>query len=104
MSSEQHPMKCEVEVDQAFIGGQEDSEHRGRGAETKTQVVIALQKSSKFGVKREYVRVIENGSTSELMAIFEKHISPEAKVLTDKCKGYGPITKSYNIVQEKSSP
>jgi len=66
--------------------------------------VIALQKSSKFGVKREYVRVIENGSTSELMAIFEKHISPEAKVLTDKCKGYGPITKSYNIVQEKSSP
>ena len=27
-SSEQHPMNGEAEVDEAFIGGQEDSQHR----------------------------------------------------------------------------
>ena len=103
-SSEQHPMKGEVEVDEAFIGGQEDSQHRSRGAESKTLVVVAVEKNGKFGVKRVYARVIENGSTSELMTIFDKHISPDAKVLTDKWKAYGPISKIYNIVQQKSEP
>jgi transposase-like protein len=103
-SSEQYPMEGEVEVDEAFIGGQEESENRGRGAESKTQIVLAVEKTGLFGIKRVYARVIENGSTSELMTIFEKHISKTAKVLTDKWKGYLPIMNSYNIVQEKSLP
>lgn len=103
-SSEQHPMIGEVEVDEAFIGGQEDSENRGRGAQSKTQIVMAVEKTGKFGVKRVYARVVENGSTSELKTIFEKHISKAAKVLTDKWSSYGPIAKEYQIKQEKSDP
>ena len=103
-SSEQYPIEGEVEVDEAFIGGQEESENRGRGAESKNQIVLEVEKTGLFGIKRVYARVIENGSTSELMTIFENHISKKAKVLTDKWKGYSPITKSSNLIQDKSKP
>ena len=36
------------------------------------------------------------------MKIFEKHISSEANVKTDKWTGYSPIKKLWNIEQEKS--
>ena len=87
--SEQHLTKGEVEVDEAFIGGQEDSPDRGRGAESKTQVVIVVEKNCKSGVKQVLAGVIGNGSKSELKTIFDKHISPGVKVLTDKWKYYG---------------
>ena len=103
-SSEQYPMKGEVEVDEAFVGGQEDGDHRGRGAESKTQIVVAVEKTGKFGVKRVYAKVVEDGSTSELRTIFDKHICKTAKVLTDKWSSYGPIAKEYQIEQEKSDP
>ena len=37
------------------------------------------------------------------MPIFEQHISKSAKVVTDKWKGYSPLTKEYNIEQIPSA-
>jgi hypothetical protein len=31
--------------------------------------------------------------------MFEKHIAITAKVTTDKCKGYNPIAKDYDLTQ-----
>ena len=103
-SSENYPMKGDVEVDEAFIGQQEDGENRGRGAETKSQIVVAIEKSGNHGVKRMYVLKIENASAEQLKTVFDKHIDSKANVLTDKWKGYNPIAKLYNITQEKSEP
>jgi transposase-like protein len=103
-SSEEHPLTGDVEVDEAFIGGAEDSEHRGRGAETKSLIAVAVEKSGLHGIKRVYAVKIDNASSDELKKMFEKHISPIANVLTDKWSGYLPIKKTYRIEQEKSSP
>lgn len=102
-SSGDYPMLGQIEVDEAFIGQKEEN-NIGRGAEEKAQIVVAVEKSGVFGVKRMYVQMIENASSKELMKIFESHISKNATVLTDKWRGYSPITQLYNITQEKSQP
>ncbi len=102
-SSQKHPMVGQIEVDEAFIGQKEEGKI-GRGAEDKAQIVVAVEKNGLTGVKRMYVKMIENASASELKEIFEKHISQDAKVLTDKWKGYTPLAELYNITQEKSQP
>ena len=102
-SSENHPMTGQIEVDEAFIGQKEEGQI-GRGAENKAQIVVAVEKHGASGIKRMYVKVIENASAAELKTIFDKHISSEAKVLTDKWKGYSPLTELYHIEQEKSKP
>lgn len=101
-SSENYPMKGQVEVDEAFIGQQEEA--KGRGAEHKSQIAVAVEKQGASGIKRVYVRKIINASSKELKTIFDKHISPSAQVLTDKWKGYSPLTELFNITQEKSEP
>jgi len=102
-SSGEHPLEGQVEVDEAFIG-QEEPNAIGRGTENKAQVVVAVEKHGGKGIKRVYARTIENASTSELKKLFDKHISTNAQVLTDKWRGYSPLTELFNIVQEKSEP
>ncbi len=54
-------------------------------------------------VKRMYAMRIEDFSASSLQYIFANHISREAKVITDKWRGYRPIAKVYNITQIESN-
>ena len=46
---------------------------------------------------------IEDFSAQSLQYIFINHISREAKVTTDKWRGYRPIAKAYNITQIESN-
>lgn len=101
-SSLLHPLTGKVEVDETLIGAKAPGK-RGRGAEKKTLVVIAIEKSKgEQGIKRAYAEVITNASSEELEKMFEKHISQEAQVKTDKWRGYLPIMESWNIEMEKS--
>ena len=102
-SSEQYPLSGQVEVDEAFIGGKEEGKI-GRGAEKKTQIVIAIEKYGDKGLKRMYAKVIKDASSQELQGIFDKHISKVATILTDKWRGYSQIAEKFNIRQEKSEP
>lgn len=102
-SSEKYPLTGEVEVDEAFIG-QEEEGKQGRGAENKSQIVVAVEKHGGLGVKRMYARVIENASAKELKEIFHKHIAQDAKVMSDKWSGYLPLKNEYDVEQEKSQP
>jgi hypothetical protein len=103
-SSERYPLQGEVEVDEAFIGGQEDAEHKGRGAESKSQIAIAVEKSGAYGIKRVYALKIKDASSSELKKLFSVHIGKQAKVKTDKWSGYLPLKQDFSIEQEKSQP
>ncbi len=49
-----------------------------------------------------YAMRIEDFSARSLQYIFINNISREAKVTTDKWKGYRPIAKAYDIVQIES--
>lgn len=102
-SSEKYPLNGCVEVDEAFIGEQETGVI-GRGAVKKSQIVVAIEKNGGKGIKRMYVKKIENASSEQLKPFFEKHISTDAKVMTDKWAGYFPLKKEFQIDQQKSKP
>lgn len=101
-SSLNYPLKGKVVVDEFYVGGKEEG-HQGRGAEAKQKVVIAIETTSnEEGIKRAYAMHIESASSEELKKIFEKHISKEAEIKTDKWTGYSPLKQEWNIEQEKS--
>ena len=65
---------------------------------------MAVEKYGSIGLKRMYAVVIKNASTNELKKIFDKHISKQAYILTDKWRSYNRLSDQFNITQEKSEP
>jgi hypothetical protein len=90
-SSQKYPIGGEVHVDEFLIGGPEENK-RGRSKGEKRLVVLALEKLPD-GVGRAYAQVIENASAKEFKKFFHKHISKDAKIITDKWRGYTPLKK-----------
>jgi len=102
-SSENFPMDGNVEVDEFVVGGKENGKV-GRSYNTKKKkAVCAVEYTDSGKVKRMYAIRIDNYSSKELSIIFDKHISTNAKVSTDKWKGYRPLQKTYNIDQIESN-
>jgi len=102
-SSQQQPMEGDVHVDEFVYGGKENLK-QGRSYDTKKKkLVVAVELSDKGKVKRVYFNKLEDYSSKSLQVIFDNHISPQAKVKTDKWSGYKPISKTYNITQELSN-
>lgn len=101
-SSEQQPMDGEVHVDEFVFGGKENLK-QGRSRDTKKKkLVVAVELTEKGGVKRVYFNQLKDYSSKSLRVIFDKHISKQAKVKTDKWVGYKPISEDYSIIQELS--
>lgn len=102
-SSGNNPMDGEVHVDEFVLGGR-DSGKTGRSYDgKKKKAVTAVQLTKDGKVKRMYAMKIENFSAQSLQYIFVNHISREAKVTTDKWRGYRPIAKAFNITQIESN-
>ena len=101
-SSQKYPLTGEVHVDEFFIGGPEKNQ-RGRGAEKKRLVVVAVEKVG-GGVGRAYGEVIENASSKVLAPFFKSYIAINSMIITDKWNGYKPLLKDYlNMKQIPSS-
>jgi hypothetical protein len=101
-SSENHPMDGEVHVDEFVLGGREkDKIGRSYNAKKK-KAITAIELTKEGKVKRMYAMRIEDFSARSLQYMFVNHISRDAKVITDKWRGYRPIAKAYNIEQIES--
>lgn len=102
-SSGNNPMGGNVHVDEFVLGGR-DKGKTGRSYDSKKKKVVTAVQLTKDGkVKRMYAMKIDDFSAQSLQYIFVNHISREAKVTTDKWKGYRPISKAYNITQIPSN-
>lgn len=100
-SSGNSPLVGRVEVDEFFVGGPEEGK-KGRGAEDKKLVALAIQVDD-YGIHRCYAKVIENASSDELGAFLDEKIDNDAIVKTDSWKGYTPCKKDFpNMIQENS--
>lgn len=100
-SSQQFFMTKKVDVDETYVGGQDDKSI-GRNEGSKKIVVVAIEKN-KRGVSRMYGRVIETASKENLSAFMKDHIDPNAQLRTDKWAGYRGLEKYFkNLKQEKS--
>mgnify|MGYP001036348550 FL=1 len=102
-SSGNHPMDGIVHVDEFVLGGKEETK-TGRSYHTKKKkAVTAVQLTEDGKIKRMYAMKIDDFSAQSLQYIFVNHISRDAKVTTDKWRGYRPIQKAYNITQIESN-
>ena len=102
-SSQNHPMNGDVHVDEFVLGGK-DQGKTGRSYDSKKKkAVTAIQLTKDGKVKRMYAMKIDDFSAESLQYIFVNHISRQAKVTTDKWRGYRPIAKAYNITQIESN-
>ena len=100
-SSRDFPMEGKVDVDETYVGEQDD-QAIGRNEGRKKIVVISIERKGK-GVSRMYGRVVMTASKKNLQGFMKDHISPEANVRTDQWAGYKGLEKEFpNIVLEKS--
>jgi transposase-like protein len=100
-SSGKHLLKGNVEVDEFVIGGPEKG-MRGRSHGNKRLVILAVE-GNKQGIYRSYAKVVDNSSSKQIKPFFEERISKEAKIKTDKWRGYKPLKKDYKNLRQVSS-
>jgi hypothetical protein len=101
-SSEQQPLKGKVEVDE-FVIGQAEEGQPGRSNGDKTKVVIAVERVKENGIGRAYAKVIADFSAASFTPFFKTHINAEAKIKTDKWRGYLPLKKAYPLLEQQPS-
>ena len=100
-SSGKHLLKGDVEVDEFFVGGQEEGK-KGRGNDKKRLVVIAIKVQNK-GIHQSYAQVIPAANQIELEAFCNTYIDKSANIRTDGWKGYSPLqTEFTNLTAELS--
>jgi len=102
-SSGKHSMTGQVMVDEFVVGGKEANK-QGRSYDSKKKkVVCAVELTDEGKVKRMYAQRIDDFSARSLKGIFDAHIDPKAKVMTDEWKSYGVLAKQYDITQLPSN-
>lgn len=102
-SSNNHPMDGNVQVDEFVLGGYEQGKIGRSYKAKKKKAITAVQLTDDGKIKRMYAMKIADFSARSLQYMFIDHISREAKVTTDKWKGYRPIAKVYDITQIESN-
>ena len=102
-SSENYPMNGTVHIDEFVIGGKEKGKVGRSYNSKKKKIVTAVELTNKGKIKRMYALKIDNYSAKELETIVDKHSDQNAKITTDKWRGYRPLFKDYNITQIESN-
>ena len=81
-----------IEVDETLVGGKRSGK-RGRGAEGKSLVVIAVEIMEK-GTGRVRMSLISDASKKSLKKFINENIETGSNLITDGWKGYTGISKS----------
>ena len=92
-----------IEVDETLIGGEHRGGKRGRGAEKKSIVVIALEVHEPMGYGRVRMKRVFDASGENLIPFVRDAVAPGSVVRTDSWGGYnelqelGYVHKKVNI-------
>lgn len=81
-----------IEVDETLVGGSQSGK-RGRGAEGKELVLVAVEDQGKKGIGRIRLKHIGDASSRTLNTAIEEMIAPGSTIRTDGWKGYAGLTK-----------
>ena len=103
-SSLQHPLSGTIHVDEFYVGEYEEGK-TGRSLDSKKRlVVVALEVlPGNAGAGRAYAKVIKQASSDEFKPFFKDYISQDAHIATDEWKGYLPLKKDYQNLEQKPS-
>jgi transposase-like protein len=97
---EREPLSGEMEVDETLIGGIEiGSGKQGRGAETKTWVVVAIECTGKQ-MRRVRFKIISDASQESLLPFIYANTEEGSIIVTDGWTGYAPLSKNEKYVHK----
>ena len=85
-----------VEIDETYVGG-ERSGKRGRGAENKALVAVAVEDKSETsatgkGIGRIRLQLIPDASAESLNAFIRAHVNVGSRIRTDGWSGYHSVS------------
>ena len=83
-----------IEVDETYVGGTEKGGKRGRGAEKKEIVVIAIEVYKPKGFGRVRMRRIPDASSESLVPFVNDVVEKDSIVVTDGWRGYDRLSKN----------
>ena len=89
---DRNKLSGKIEVDETLVGGKRSGK-RGRGAEGKSLVVIAVEILEK-GTGRVRMSLISDASKKSLKKFINENIETGSNLITDGWKGYTGISKS----------
>ena len=98
-----------VEVDETYVGGAATGGKRGRGAENKEIVVIAVEVLRPKGFGRIRMRRVPDVSGDSLVPFICDVAEPGTEILTDGWGGYNSLTKhsyvhSRTVLSDSGDP
>jgi transposase-like protein len=82
-----------VEVDETYIGSEENDGKRGRGTENKVLVVLAVELVDKGGLGRIRMNIIPDASGESLKTFIIDNVEKGCGVITDGWSGYSFLEK-----------
>lgn len=86
------PLSGQIEADEFYLGG-ERSGKRGRGADHKCKVAVAVERQgTKLGRLR--MQVIKNCSAGQLIPFVKSNVAAGSQVSTDGWKGYNGLNEA----------
>ncbi len=89
-----------VEVDEALVGGEDRGGKRGRGAERKSIVVIALEIHEPIGYGRLRMKRVSDFSSDSLIPFVSGAVQLGSEVRTDSWGGYNKV-ESLGYIHKK---
>ena len=89
--SDREKLSGSIEVDETLVGGKKSGK-RGRGAEGKALVLVALE-VKEHGTGRVRLAIIPNGTRKSINPFIQKNIAKESTITTDGWRGYVDIKK-----------
>jgi transposase-like protein len=79
-----------VEIDETYVGGKRSGK-RGRGAEGKTLIAVAVEDKGDDGIGRIRLKHIKDASGDSLEEFIEEMVEPGSTIRTDDWNGYNGI-------------
>ena len=96
-----------VEVDEAYIGGENEGGKRGRGSENKTLIALAVEVIDERIPGRVRISVVEDASAASLKLFVTSNVEKGSTVITDGWSSYSFLDASgYNhtkIIQKNKA-
>ena len=91
-----------VEVDETLVGGEDRGGKRGRGAERKSIVVIALEIHEPIGYGRVRMKRVSDFSSDSLIPFVRDAVQLGSEVRTDSWRGYSELGSLGYIHKKKN--
>lgn len=92
-----------IEIDEAYIGGEENGGKVGRGTENKVLVVVAVELGVNGKLGRTRLGVISDASKKSLQGFIKDNVESGSIIISDGWKGYASLSSGgyQHIVHSK---